>query len=225
MRAEPMKQTNRTTSIGLAMVLATASAIAQAPSSNHLKVLWAPPAIDLPDEHPASNSPNEIIASLSVDSKPIVLNRTSRAMALSALGGTEGQQGDAGDWESWLCFHGRTAQGRWMLWLLSSEVDNEDVSGFQWMLLSPGDVPDRRCKPIAGASPVKLSIPLKLGISESDARRLLGKPCLVFGNLLEFSYEHEQKNDQGTYTLTNEVDLVLNQGRIQSIRVWRSEID
>jgi len=166
-----------------------------------------------------------MIGKLQVGSTPIVLNETSRAAAQKTLGGTEGTRGDAGDWEAWLCYHGRNSNGRWILWLLSSEVDNENVSGFQWMQLSPGQLPDHRCKLIPGDRPVSLSIAILPGMSESEARRVLGKPTLVSGNLLEYSHEHDQSINQLNYTVTNDVNLVLERGRVRSIQVWRSVIN
>jgi hypothetical protein len=141
------------------------------------------------------------------------------------LGGTVGTRGDAGDWEAWLCYYGRNSNGRWTLWLLSSEVDSENVSGFQWMQLTPGQIPDHRCNLIPGDSPVRPSIAIQPGMSESEARRSLGKPTLFSGNLLEYSYEHNQIIDQLDYTVTNDVNLVLERGKVRSIQVWRSVIN
>lgn len=136
-----------------------------------------------------------------------------------------GEQGDAGDWEAWLCFHGRNPDGRWMLWLLSSEVDNENVSGFQWIQLSPGQIPDRRCKQIPGDKPIELPVAIWPGMSESEVRRVLGEPTLVSGNLLEYSHEHNETINQLDFTVTNDVNLVLERGKVRSIQVWRSCIN
>jgi hypothetical protein len=214
--------------LGVVLLLAILAGFAQAPSrspGNKGAPLWAPPKIDLPDEHPESTIPAEMIGKVQVGSTPIVLNKTPRAEAQRMLGGSAGVQGDAGDWEAWLCYHGRDAHGRWMLWLLSGEVDNENVSGFQWMQLSSGQIPDHRCKLIAGHKPVSLPIAIWPGMIEAEARRVLGRPTLVSGNLLQYSYEHDQKIEQLDYTVTNDVNLVLEKDKVKSIQVWRSEIN
>jgi hypothetical protein len=207
--------------------LAILSGIAQTPSRGHGSkgVLWVPPVINLPDEHPGPGVQREMIGRLRVGSVPIILNETSRAAAQKALGGTVGIQGDAGDWEAWLCYQGHNAKGRWMLWLLSSEVDNENVSGLQWTQLSPAEAADHRCKLISGNNTVRLPDTLKLGMSAAAVRQVLGEPTLVSGNLLEYSHEHHQTIDQLDYTVANDVNLVLESGKVRSIQVWRSVIN
>ena len=162
--------------LAVVIALTIVSTLAQSPSPSRksVKVLWRPPTIDLPDEHPQSTVPTEMIGKLQVASTSIVLNKTSRTEAQKALGGTVGMQGDAGDWEAWLCYHGRNSSGRWMLWLLSSEVDNENVSGFQWMQISQGQTPDRRCKLIPGENSVSVPLAIHPSLTESVARRVLG---------------------------------------------------
>ncbi len=160
-----------------------------------------------------------------VGAKTIVLNDTSRAAAQKLLGGTVGAQGDAADWEAWLCYHGRNSDSRWILWLLSSEVDNERVSGVQWMQLSPSQIPDRRCKLIPGDESVRLPIPIRPAMSQSEVQQVLGKPTLIWRNLLEYSHEHNQTIEQIEYTVTNDVNLIFESGKVRSIQVWRSVIN
>jgi len=210
--------------IATVIALATLPLFAQAPPRSHSgrEVFWAPPSIDLPDEHPDSNVRREIVGSIQVGAKTIVLNKTPRAAAQKLLGGTVGMQGDAADWEAWLCYYGGDARGPWVLCLSSSEVDNENVDGFQWMSLSPGQHPDRRCKLISGDNAIKLPIDLRLGMSDSEVRRVLGKPTLAAGNLLEYSHEHHKIINKLDFTVTNDVNVVLEAGKVRTIQVWRS---
>jgi hypothetical protein len=213
--------------IAIVTALATVSLFAQAPPRSHggRQVLWAPPSIDLPDEHPDSSVPREMVGRVQVGAKTIVLNGTSRVAAQKALGGTVGTRGDAGDWEAWLCYYGQNSVGRWILWLSSSEVDNENIDGIQWMSLSPGQNPDRRCKLIPGDKPVELPIAIRPGDSESSVRQVLGKPTLAAGNLLEYSHEHHKIINKLDFTVTNDVNVVLEAGKVRTIQVWRSAIN
>jgi hypothetical protein len=166
-----------------------------------------------------------MINRLQVGSTAIVLNETSRAAAQKLLGGTVGIHGDGGDWEAWLCYHGRNSRGPWILWLSSSEVDNENVDGFLWMRPSANESVDSRCKLIPGDNPVRLPIALQPGMRESEVRQVLGKPTLASDNLLEYSHEHHKTINQLDFTVTNDVNVVFDNGTARLIQVWRSEIN
>lgn len=211
--------------LGTIVAFAARLVFASSPSRTHRDALWAPPNIVIDDKDAKPTLPKEMIRGLHVGTTSIIFNETARDSAQKALGGTVGMEGDAGDWEAWLCYHGRNSHGRWILWLLSSELDNDNVSGILWMRLSANESVDSRCKLISGEDAVTLPILLEPGMSESDLRLTLGKPTFASQNIREYLHEHHEIVDHRDFTVTNDIDMIIEDGAVRSIQVWRDSVN
>jgi hypothetical protein len=184
--------------------------------------VWEPPTIDWPDSPSPATIQMEMIVALKVADFPIILEKTELEAAQRRFGGTIGSRGDAGDAEGWLCLYGRSAKGRWMLWLTSTEMNGPSIGGFQWRRLSPNESPDRRCSTIPKGSGIKLPIALHLGMSEQEVRRILGRPTFVRGKVLIYCHDHSQLIDGATYDASNNVALVLRNGAVWVIKASKT---
>jgi hypothetical protein len=209
-------------SLILAASLLAASCLAQhANSASAEGPAWEPPNIEWPEELPRATIPNPMITSLSVASTRIILEKTSLTDARKHLGGVVGHRGDAGESLSWLCLHGTDADGRWILWLESSEVDGGDVSGFQYRRLSAGTTVDSRCREFGNIRhAIKLPVPLRLGMTESQVRGVLGLPTVTQGHTLIFDHEQKHAIHDVNFTLSNTVAVVFADGIASAIQVW-----
>ena len=186
-------------------------------------ILWSPPRIGWPDELPPSTVPQEMIGTLHVADMRIILEDTALENAQKHFGGPIGSRGDAGEAEGWLCLHGSDSNGPWIFWLTSGEIDGPAIDGFQWRRLSAGEAPDRRCHTLPlGNSRIELPIPIRLGTSETEARRTLGRPTFARGKLLIFCHEHQTIIDRENYTVSNNIAVVLRDGVVWAIQVAKS---
>src|ERR1700686_4858535 len=80
--------------------------------------IWEPPSgIEFPPSS-KSTAPREMITGLRVSGLRIVLEDTGLAAVQRHTGGIIGHRGDGGDSLSWLCLHGTSPQGDWVLWLM-----------------------------------------------------------------------------------------------------------
>jgi hypothetical protein len=105
------------------------SSSAQSRDKVEIRALWEPPAtIEFPGTVKANIS-KEMINSLRVADKSIVLDETELTDVQRDVGGTIGSRGDAGDSLHWLCSSGRTVGDKWVLWLMSGEMNGGSVGG------------------------------------------------------------------------------------------------
>jgi hypothetical protein len=90
-----------------------------------------------------------MITTLRVAKVPAVLEETELKDVQRRLGGSIGQSGDASEANAWLCFYGTDINGRWALWLESSEMGGlRWVDGFTLQRLGKEARTDGRCRMI-----------------------------------------------------------------------------
>ena len=202
----------------------------EAPTDADFK--WQPPAIQAPVSLPQSTIPQEMVMSVRVSKVLVVLQETrlrdvqrrllpqhaSDRRAWDPVGGSIGHRGDAGNSLAWLCYYGADAEGRWALWLESSEIAGGTVDGFILQRLDGDARMDRRCGNLQ-TDRVELPLALRLGMTEAEARKVLGPPTLKFRGTLVFHHEHTETLHNEPYTASNTVYLVLRKGVVWAIRV------
>ena len=169
---------------------------------------------------PAGEISKEMIARLRVAKLEITLEQTPLIEVQKKLGGTIGRRGDAGESLQWLCFHGADSEGRWALWLESSEMGGGSVNGFALQRISRKATVDSRCL----TQGVKLDLPVGLGIglTEMQVRRILGKPTAVYHNTLIYDHEHEETVRNEPFTASNTVAAAFRGRVVWSIQVWKT---
>jgi len=119
------------------------------------------------------------------------------------LGGAIGSRGDASEALQRLCFHGSDADGRWALWLESSEMGGGTIDGFALQRIPSKATVDRRCR--TEETQIDLPIRLGIGLTESEVRGILGTPTAKYGNTLVFHHEHQEKVHNEPFTASNTV--------------------
>ena len=213
--------------IGIAVLLViacAASAQNQTGSPDRAGLaIWEPPTLDIPDTLSRATVPKEMIATLRVANLQIILEKTALTNVQKQLGGIIGQRGDASEALEWLCFYGTDSNGRWALWLESSEMGGGAVDGFALQRINRNARPDRRChgfgKSDGGA---ELPVALRLGQTETQVREILGKPTIRYGNTLIFDHEHEETIRSEPFTASNTVYIALRRGVVWALQVWKT---
>lgn len=193
----------------------------EAPSHEEFK--WRPPSIHAPSSVPQPTVPMEMVSTIRVSKILVILEETKMTDVKKRLGGSFGHRGDASDSLDWLCYYGADADGRWALWLESSEVAGGAVDGFILQRLDSDARMDRRCGNLQPGG-VELPIALKLGITETKARQILGPPTLKFRGTLVFHHEHTETLHNQPYTASNTVYLVLRRGVVWAIQITKDTI-
>ena len=193
----------------------------EAPTPEEIK--WQPPTIHSPLSLPQPTVPREIVSRIRVSKLLVVLEETKMTDVQKRLGGSFGHSGDASEALEWLCYYGADAEGRWALWLESSETAGGAVDGFLLQRLERDTRMDRRCGDLQDGR-IDLPIPLNLGITEKQVQRLLGKPTLKFRNTLVFGHEHAETLHQKPYTASNTVYIALRRGVVWAIEAWKSTL-
>jgi hypothetical protein len=186
--------------------------------------IWEPPKVFV--EFPLSTkatAPKDMIKGLRVAEQPIVLEKTKLTTVQKTLRGVIGHRGDAGESLGWLCLHASDSHGRWVLWLLSGEIDDGSVGGFRWELIKQARPFDPRCSALSHPEPiVELPIRLHLGMTRDEVLNTLGKPTTETGETLVYLHEHELTLHNEPYTDMNTVNIVLRGKRVTAIQVWKS---
>lgn len=189
-------------------------------------VAWAPPAdLDLPkDVSDNPTVPLPMITALRLGHMSIRLERTERAAVRERFGGEEGWRDDAGDTLGWLCYAGQDAGGKWALWLTSGEIDGPSIGGFEWRRVAQNAQFDPHCVKLPEGTEITLSpIPVRLGASQSQVVRWLGRPTTRRGNILDYEHNEEKRTARHTYDYWNSVALRLLDGKVDSIRAAETE--
>lgn len=186
--------------------------------------IWNPPHVF--EEFPTSTKATAhkgIVKSLRVDGQRIVLETTELVAIQKNVGGVIGNRGDAGGSLSWLCLHASDSHGTWVLWLLSSEIDNGSVGGFRWQLVKNTTTFDSRCfaLPVKDAT-IQLPTPVGLGMPKEDVIHTLGSPTFSTGNTLFYLHDHELTLHNEPYTESNTLTIMLRGNRVAAIEVWKS---
>ena len=189
---------------------------ADAPS--HADIKWQPPVIQAPTLPPQPTIPREMITSVRVATELVILEDTMMTDVRRRLGGSLGHHGDAGEYLEWLCYYGADANGRWALWLESSEIAGGAVDGFVLQRLDGDARMDQRCGNLQTRR-IELPVALKLGMTEAQVRDSLGKPTLKFRNTLVFQHEHSKTLHNEPYTASNTILVVLRKGVVWAIGV------
>jgi len=186
--------------------------------------IWDPPNVF--EEFPAgakATAPKDIIKSLRVDGQRIVLETTKLVAIQKTVGGVIGNRGDAGESLSWLCVHASDSHGTWVLWLLSSEIDDGSVGGFRLQLVKNTTSFDSRCSALSAEEGiVKLPTPVRLGMSKEEIIHTLGSPSFNTGNTLFYLHEHDLTLHNEPYTDMNTLTIMLRGNRVAAMEVWKS---
>lgn len=220
-----MNMKPRTSLIGILLTVTHCVSFAQIGSNSRIAktLIWTPPEIGWWDNMPRPTVPKEMIGALRVGSFSIVLEDTKLEGAQKTFGGKIGSHGDAGDAEAWLCLHGRDANGPWIIWLTSGEIDGPAIGGFQWRHLSPNQAPDRRCNllPLDNGG-IELPIALHLGMAEAEVQKVLGQPTVSRGKTQFYLHEHQAVIDKENYTVSNDVAIIFREGKVWVIEAAKT---
>ena len=193
-------------------------------SPSQVSQSWEPTLLSSPTaEFPKATIPKRIMGALKISGMEIVFEETKISDVKARFGGTVGHRGDAGDSLGWLCYEVPTQRGRSVLWFLSSEIDGGTIGGFQWLSLAPGDRLDPRCQLLSNSS-VQMPIPIHLDDAEREAMRFLGAPSARQGDLLQYVHEANISIKAEPYTVTNTLYLLMKNGVVKAIEVWKSTV-
>ena len=100
-------------------------------------------------------------------------------------------------------------------------MDGPWVGSFQWRRVPEQARFDARCGTLSEDDKVRLTLPLHLGMSESQLSEVLGQPTLRNGNVLLYVYEHDTSDKNGPFTVLNTVSIVLRDGAVWAIDVLK----
>jgi hypothetical protein len=189
------------------------------------QVVWEPPASAWSGTLPTPSVPKEMIKELKVAGWRIVLEETELIAAQKRFGGTIGSRGDAGDALGWLCLYRREKGASWVLWLESSETDAGKIGGFRWEQLPAESTVDTRCQKLSSRE-VSVDLPqaLDLGMKDADVVEKLGQPSVRAGDSMIYVHEHDFAIRSTPYTLSNDVKILLRDGKVWAIDVVRSTV-
>jgi hypothetical protein len=162
-----------------------------------------------------------MVAAFRISDLRISLEKTEMQDVASRLGGTLAGKGDAGLSDEWLCFYGNDPDGRWVLWLESGEIDGGTVGRFQWQRLNKNAILDKRGQSLGGAK-VELPIPLRLGVTEAEVLKTLGKPSARTADRFIYLHEHQSSIQGEPYTSDNVVAILFRAGRAWAIEVSKT---
>lgn len=185
--------------------------------------IWEPPSTISLSGTVKASVPNEMIATLRVGGKSVVLDETDLKAVQRDVGGTIGNRGDAGEALDWLCLHGGDARVPWVLWLMSGEINGGAVGGFRWQRVEARAQFDHRCQTLpTGASGLELPLAVGLGMSNSEVVRILGQPSDRSGDTLFYLHEHEVTIKNQPFTAMNTLAVLLRKQAVWSIEAWKS---
>lgn len=187
-------------------------------------LIWEPPLLlkftDDSFSHPSV--PKEMVASLLLSDSRILLEETQMDIIQSKFGGEPGARGDASESLRWLCLHGADDAGRWVLWLESGEMDGSYIGEFQWQRVSNSASFDPRCAAQPANTKIVLPINVKLGISQEEVLKVLGKPTWEKANVLLYEHQHDEKIQGELFTSFNTVIIALRGGVVEAIDVMKT---
>jgi hypothetical protein len=195
--------------------------ISEAFTQTSPRVVWEPPDWNFPQEVKAT-VPKEMLKSLRVSTVGVTLEQTRLDKVGQALGAEIGAKGDAGDAMQWLCLRGKRGGNDWILWLESGEIDGGYVGSFQWQSISGAAKIDDRCHGFTGTAAIKLSLPLKLGMTEAELLKVLGQPSLRRGERFIYLHEHEGSSNGIPFDSSNIVIVRIRAGKVTSIAVSKT---
>jgi hypothetical protein len=187
--------------------------------------LWEPHE-DLADDaqEPEPTVAREVVRELRIGDFRIVLESTPMSAAQQRLGGSLGQRGDAATHLEWICRTGSDASAGWVVWLEAGEIHGDYVGGFEWRRIAKSSLVDPRCSTALPGEQVSLPVQLRLGMTERELIAILGRPTSHRGDTLVFAHEHPDSKEP-QYVVSNYLDVVIDQGIVAAIRVWRVTSD
>jgi hypothetical protein len=186
------------------------------------KSIWEPLQLLKPTaEIPKGSVRGNILTHLRVSGVNVELEETELTKVKAQLGGEIGTRGDAADSLAWLCYEVPTDSGRTVLWLMSGEMDDGTVGGFQWINIAASTQVDKRCRLLPKGS-VELPIAVRPGMTEEALKKVLGKPTLAHHSDIEYVHEEEQQIRNAPYFEMNTVYVLLRNGITRGIEVWKS---
>jgi hypothetical protein len=189
-------------------------------------MIWEPPPTIIFPGTVKASVPKEMIDSLRVAGKGIVLDETDLKAVQTDVGGTIGNRGDAGDSLGWLCLHGGDTRDEWVLWLMSGEINGGSVGGFRWQRVEQSAHFDSRCQALPdGRSGVEFPLPVQLGTSESEILRILGQPSGRQDDTLFYLHEHQVTIKDHPFTAMNTLAVLLRKQSVWAIEGWKSTTD
>ena len=177
------------------------------------------------DRLPKSSVSKPIITFLRVLNVEVKLDETELKSVQNRLGGVVGSRGDAADSLQWLCYAGADRDDRWVLWLLSGEMNGGSVGGFLWRRISPSTSVDPRCG-LLGKSAITITLPkpILLGMREPELLHVLGAPTKRQANRYLYVHQHDSKSagQKESSTSANTVSILLGDGVVRGIEVWQT---
>ena len=207
----------------LSMVIAQKSSIAKPSNEHHEKVTWAPGSFPIFEPKKEWTKPKVMVSSLKAAGLSIELDRADIKEYAKRYGAKLGQSGDAASFAQWLCFVGGQEDQQWALWLTSGEIDGDQISDFAIKQVAANSEVDSRCKPLGSPEePSTSPSSLRLGMSESDLRLVLGEPTARRKDFLYYAHSHDIKKNNDPYTVMNTITIELKDGKVVAFKVWKS---
>ena len=189
-------------------------------------LIWEPPTINIAKQLPPAASPKPIITMLRIGRIDISLEDTELSAAEKSLGAKVGRRGDASQYVAWLCFHGKDSNGRFALWLESSEIAGGVIDGFAVRRIPSTATPDRRWRVLQPDETVMTApIQVHLGMTKAQVLKVMGQPTAIDGNILIFEHEHNETIRGEPFTADNTVYAQLDNGIAARIQVWKDTTD
>ena len=100
------------------------------------------------------------------------------------------------------------------------------VDLFALKRLDPNAKMDGRCRMLQEEQGmIELPIWLRLGMTEREVSKLLGKPTLRYRDTVLFDHEHSEAINNEPFTVSNAVAFVLRRGAVVGIQVSKSTSD
>jgi hypothetical protein len=199
---------------------------AQASEKINSKIVWVPVEVDWGESLPDPTVVKEKVPRARIDGFRIVLDETKLENAANHFGEPIERRGDAGTAEGWICLQGSDAGGRWIFWLSSFEINGQAIGGIEWSRLAANESADPRCKIVGkNGTGIQLPVALHLGMKEAEVRSLLGQPTTVREHTLIYCHRHEEVINQRTYDASNDVAIVLRDGRVWIIQTTKTVVD
>jgi hypothetical protein len=162
-----------------------------------------------------------MITTLRVAKVPIILEKTELKEVERHLGGSIKTSGDASTANASRCYCGTDANGRWALWLGSSELQGLCwIDGFILQRLDANARTEGRCHMIPDDDGgIELPITLQLGLTELQVRKILGRPTITYRGTLIFYRGHQETVRSVPNTVSNTVAVALRGGLVWAIEV------
>jgi len=207
----------------ICMLLIAASPASSKSANSHV-ISWQPSPLFTETDVPNASVTKNLAVELDVTGLDVVLEETKLTDVQARFGGTIGRRGDASEYLQWLCYQISEGGSPSILWLMSGEIDDGRVGGFQWIELPESQQIDQRCQKLP-AGWVRLPRDLRLQMRASSIVQEFGRPTRRDGNRLEYVHEEELRIGNEPYTEVNTLHVLLRDNVVRGIEVWKSTTD